>query len=56
MHTLTDAFVPLMARKYEATAFLFVMQIAIRSLFGVFDACTAFHLSCMAVAGVKPSE
>jgi hypothetical protein len=35
------------AWKYESTAFVFFMSITIRSLLGVFDACTASHLSCI---------
>ena len=38
-----------MAWKYESTAFPFVMPSTIRSLLGVFDACTASHLSCIAL-------
>ena len=37
----------LMAWMYESTAYLFFMPITVRSLFGVFDACTASHLSCI---------
>jgi hypothetical protein len=35
------------AWKYESTALLFFMPITIRSLLGVFDACTASHPSCI---------
>jgi hypothetical protein len=31
------------AWKYESAAFFFIMSITIRSLFGVFDACTASY-------------
>ena len=39
----------LMAWMYELTAFLFLMPITNRSLRGVLDACTASHLSCIAL-------
>jgi hypothetical protein len=38
-----------MAWKHESTAFLFLMPTTLRSLRGVLDACTASHLSCIAL-------
>jgi hypothetical protein len=39
-----------MAWKYESTAFLLFLSNTIRSLLGVFDACTAFHHSCIVLS------